>query len=247
MSAPAISFRTHPGLEWVTVRAPRLLSWPWHFHARHAVAGLVRSGQGRLILRDAVRELGAGGVFAVPPGVCHALELRAGASLIVVCLGEAWQEGAVLSSCPAAEFPGAEAAARLALLAVRAWRTPRSGNPRLDSVAERFLSRPEEPLSLENAARSAGWSRFHFLRLFSRAFGLTPHAFQLLCRLRRARSLVRAGAPLAEAALAAGFCDQSHMHRAFARHVLLTPLAFKRASITRLYPESAVCSMSNQK
>ena len=45
-------------------------------------------------------------------------------------------------------------------------------------------------------------------------------------RLDRARALIRHGAPLADAALACGFADQSHMTRQFKRAYGLSPGRF---------------------
>jgi AraC-like DNA-binding protein len=46
--------------------------------------------------------------------------------------------------------------------------------------------------------------------------------------VRRAASLLVGGTPPADAAAAAGFCDQSHMHRCFVRQFGVTPSEFVR-------------------
>jgi AraC-like DNA-binding protein len=48
-----------------------------------------------------------------------------------------------------------------------------------------------EPLSLELVARQAGYSRFHFLRAFRKAYGETPRAYLTRRRIERARDLLR--------------------------------------------------------
>ncbi|MDR7331424.1 AraC family transcriptional regulator [Roseateles asaccharophilus] len=85
---------------------------------------------------------------------------------------------------------------------------------------------PASARSLAGLAADAGLSRYQFLRAFTRLTGLPPHAYVLQRRVQRARHLVRTGLPLAEAAAAAGFADQSHMTRCFARNFGLTPGAF---------------------
>ncbi|HEV2901805.1 MAG TPA: helix-turn-helix transcriptional regulator [Gaiellaceae bacterium] len=48
-----------------------------------------------------------------------------------------------------------------------------------------------EPLRVDDLARAAGLSRFHFSREFRRAFGESPHAYLLTRRLERAAALLR--------------------------------------------------------
>lgn len=67
------------------------------------------------------------------------------------------------------------------------------------------------------------------LRGFVRATGLTPHAYLMQRRIGLARRLIARGLPLAEAAAASGFADQSHMTRAFGRAYGLSPGAYARA------------------
>jgi AraC-like DNA-binding protein len=80
-----------------------------------------------------------------------------------------------------------------------------------------------EDVSLGALAELAEVDRFQLLRQFRRRFGLTPHAYQTLLRLRCARSLLLDGEPAASAAIAAGFADQSHMIRKFKAVYGVTP------------------------
>jgi AraC-like DNA-binding protein len=70
--------------------------------------------------------------------------------------------------------------------------------------------------------------KFRLIRLFRERTGLPPHAFQVAHRVRRARRLLEAGAPIAAAAAEAGFADQSHLHRHFRRSLGLTPRQYQR-------------------
>jgi AraC-like DNA-binding protein len=69
-----------------------------------------------------------------------------------------------------------------------------------------------------------------FLRSFKRNIGMTPHAYQVQLRVDRARRMLAHGADVADAAAAAGFCDQSHLHRHFTRTVGVTPGVYQRAT-----------------
>ena len=69
----------------------------------------------------------------------------------------------------------------------------------------------------------AGLTPSHFVRAFSRHYGMTPHAYLLNRRIGHARGLLARGQPLAEVALATGFSDQAHFQRQFKRLVAATP------------------------
>jgi AraC family transcriptional regulator len=88
-----------------------------------------------------------------------------------------------------------------------------------------------EPLGLERMAGACGLSPFHFLRVFSRVVGTTPHQYVVRSRLRRAaRLLAEDGAPVTDVALASGFGDLSNFVRTFHRVAGVSPRAFRRAA-----------------
>jgi AraC-like DNA-binding protein len=78
-------------------------------------------------------------------------------------------------------------------------------------------------LSINELAACAGLSPFHFVRCFRKATGLPPHACLTQLRLDQARRLLSGGKSPAEAALAVGFYDQSHLIRHFKRTYGITP------------------------
>ena len=88
---------------------------------------------------------------------------------------------------------------------------------------------PAAPLTLAELAELCGLSHFRFLRAFTRATGLTPHAYLMQRRIHEARRLIAAGTSLAEAAFASGFSDQSHMTRLFVRNFGVSPGAYAAA------------------
>jgi len=109
---------------------------------------------------------------------------------------------------------------------------PAAARPAVDSgvsmARERIDDDPAATLTLSTLAADAGLSRYQFLRAFTRLTGLPPHAYLLQRRVQLARRFVRGGLPLAEAAAASGFADQSHMTRCFVRSLGLTPGAYAR-------------------
>jgi AraC-like DNA-binding protein len=95
--------------------------------------------------------------------------------------------------------------------------------PSIRRVRDRIDADPSARLTLARLAGEVGLSRFQLLRGFARELGLTPHAYILQRRIALARRLIRAGRALAEAAVAAGFYDQSHLNRCFTRQFGVTP------------------------
>ena len=84
----------------------------------------------------------------------------------------------------------------------------------------------DQPLTLADFAATAGCSRYQILRRFKRETGISPHGYLTQHRIKAARRMIRQGMPLAEAALASGFSDQSHLTRQFRRQYGLTPGRF---------------------
>ena len=69
-------------------------------------------------------------------------------------------------------------------------------------------------------------SRFQLLRSFAHEVGLPPHAYRMQRRVALARTLIAGGTALADAAISAGFSDQSHKTRAFVRLLGVTPAGY---------------------
>ncbi|WP_382324900.1 helix-turn-helix domain-containing protein [Hydrogenophaga sp. UC242_53] len=88
-----------------------------------------------------------------------------------------------------------------------------------------------EAVDLDRAAGEAALSPFHFLRVFSRVLGVTPHQYLVRSRLRHAaRLLAEDDRPVTEVALEVGFADLSNFVRSFHRAAGLSPRGFRRAA-----------------
>jgi AraC-like DNA-binding protein len=86
-------------------------------------------------------------------------------------------------------------------------------------------------IDLEEAARQAGLSPFHFLRLFSGVLGVTPHQYLVRSRLRHAaRLLTDDDIAVTDIAYDVGFGDLSNFVRTFHRAAGVSPSKFRAAS-----------------
>lgn len=89
----------------------------------------------------------------------------------------------------------------------------------------------QEQVDLDRAATEAGLSAFHFLRLFGKVLGVTPHQYLVRSRLRRAaRWLADDARSITDVAFAVGFGDLSNFVRTFHRAAGVSPRAFRRAA-----------------
>jgi len=88
---------------------------------------------------------------------------------------------------------------------------------------------PDGSLTLEALAREAGLSPYHFLRMFERLTGLTPHQYVRRARLREAaRRLITDGGTVLDIALDCCFGDVSNFNRAFRVEFGRSPLELRR-------------------
>lgn len=82
---------------------------------------------------------------------------------------------------------------------------------------EYLLASRERAVTLDDVAAAAGRDRWSLSHDFRALFGTSPHRYLTMRRLDLVRQLALAGLPLADAAAASGFSDQSHMTRHFRR------------------------------
>jgi AraC family transcriptional regulator len=95
-------------------------------------------------------------------------------------------------------------------------------------------ARYAQPPGLVQVADAVGVHPLHLARVFRRTYGCSVGEYVRRLRVEFAcRELTHGGRPLAEIALAAGFCDQSQFCRTFKRYVGLTPSQFRREARAR--------------
>lgn len=100
--------------------------------------------------------------------------------------------------------------------------------PLVRKVLDRINDDPVHDMSLQALASESGCSRFALYRAFLGKTGLSPQAYMTQQRLAIARRLIRGGSSIADAAAAAGFFDQSHLHRHFTKVFGLPPGRYQR-------------------
>jgi AraC-like DNA-binding protein len=112
----------------------------------------------------------------------------------------------------------------------------RKNKPRALSAADRRRAveaalwideHSHQEVNLGRAASAVNLSPFHFLRMFSRAIGVTPHQYLLRSRVRRAaKLLVEKERSVTDIALDVGFADLSNFVRTFHRAAGVPPGRF---------------------
>lgn len=96
-------------------------------------------------------------------------------------------------------------------------------------IATSFLhANATRAVPVEEAARAACLSPFHFHRLFRAMHGVTPHEYLRRLRLQRAAMLLRTGMAVADVAVECGFASASTFTALFRRTFGATPHTFAR-------------------
>ncbi|MBE7636585.1 helix-turn-helix domain-containing protein [Sneathiella sp. P13V-1] len=85
-----------------------------------------------------------------------------------------------------------------------------------------------EAMGIEDLSALAGYSSYHFARMFKQSFALPPHKYLNNIRIQKAKEMLAAGRlSIAEVSLACGFSSQAHFTNSFKKAVGLTPRQFQ--------------------
>ena len=104
-----------------------------------------------------------------------------------------------------------------------------SGDTRVDAAIDRIETSYAEALTVDELARAAGMSRYHFSRAFRARTGSSPYQYLVRTRIKRAAELLRRGRRnVTEAAFEVGFSDLGRFSRAFQRELGVSPSQYKR-------------------
>ncbi|MCC3373927.1 helix-turn-helix domain-containing protein [Cohnella sp. REN36] len=105
---------------------------------------------------------------------------------------------------------------------------PREQRTAIRAAADAVRVRCEEPWTLDRMAAAAGYSAYHFHRLFREVIGQTPNRYLLACRIVRAKSLLASTRqPVKAIAEACGFAQVSYFIRSFRRAEGMTPAEYR--------------------
>jgi AraC-like DNA-binding protein len=100
---------------------------------------------------------------------------------------------------------------------------------RLCSARDLLRDTHDRPLSIDEVAREAGMSPFHFIRRFHALFGETPHQFRIQARLDRAKQLLAlSDYSVTDVCMEVGFSSLGSFSGLFARRVGCSPSAYRR-------------------
>jgi AraC family transcriptional regulator len=88
-----------------------------------------------------------------------------------------------------------------------------------------------EPITVDDLARAALFSKFHFSRVFQRATGVSPGRFLSALRLQRAKDLlISTSLNVADISLRVGYSSVGTFSSRFSRSVGMSPTCYRRRS-----------------
>jgi len=218
---------------------------PWHAHPSGCVAVVVDGLVGKRFRRFEA-DAGEGALITMPPEEPHEDRFgRTGATIVVV--ESADDDSRPVSCAPASdavlvalrirrELAATDAFTRLALEGLALELIAIAGRSHIPPRPERWVERVRasvrerflEPVDTTCVAAAVGVHPAHLARAFRARYGETLGEYVRRLRVEwAARELVTTDKSLALVAVEAGFCDQSHLTRAFKRQLGVTPGRFR--------------------
>lgn len=110
---------------------------------------------------------------------------------------------------------------------------------RVDAVIMHMHDHLQDKMVLNDLATTAGFSAFHFHRLFSALIGETPQHFLNRIRLERAANMLAkySGYSITQIALNCGFSSSSAFARSFKNHFGISANAYRKAESRPALPD----------
>lgn len=101
----------------------------------------------------------------------------------------------------------------------------------IEDILTYIASHLHEPITVEELAQQAFMSEYHFIRVFKKETGYTPHAYIIDARMHAAKyKLINSNIPLKQLCEECGFTDTSAFCAAFKRKNGCSPIEFRNQS-----------------
>ena len=226
------------GVEFV-IKSGTAFSYPMHSHFNVYMVTVVRSGTLRLVRRDSMEICPAGSTYIIPPYEPHRASADDGFDTVSLCINKNKFHHLERSLLTAKALEYAQILMEQSVLSAETVQNLLVG---IDEIYEEFISVEKAPTvtldtlkswahaDMENVSMiPADLSPFQFIRKVKSEIGITPHQYLLQLRIRKAKQLIESGMPIADAALSAGFYDQSHLNRLFSQRLGITPRMYQNS------------------
>lgn len=99
----------------------------------------------------------------------------------------------------------------------------------ISALKQRIEAAYPQALSIDELAQAVHLSPYYAIRRFRETVGITPHMYLQQLRIRRAKEMLNDGWRILDAALAAGFHDQSHFCNVFKRLMGVSPGSYAKS------------------
>lgn len=179
-----------------------LKEYPPHTHAEHETAGLVTAGKVLVTINGTENIFCSGESFSILKDELHSIRSADGNPY------------------------------SMSVWCIKTDSNKINKDPRLEEIKKAILENPEEEFNADEMSQNSSLSKFHMIRKFKEKYGLTPHQFQIQCRIRLAQKMIEEGCQLTQVCYDTGFFDQSHFDRCFTKLVKMTPTQYKNSSST---------------
>ena len=96
-------------------------------------------------------------------------------------------------------------------------------------LAKLFIDKKfAEAIDLDDIAGEAFFSKYHFIKLFKKAYGKTPHQYLTWVRIENAKLLLQTEATVADVCYSVGFEAISSFTHLFKRLIKITPSLYQQ-------------------
>ncbi len=90
-----------------------------------------------------------------------------------------------------------------------------------------------DKIDVDNIADEAFFSKFHFIRLFKKAYGKTPHQYLTFVRIEKAKELLQSSLSITDICFSVGFDSVTSFVVLFRRMVGLTPTLYRQEQLKK--------------